>query len=351
MLRPFKHTQSKFYKINSFVNHLFLDIIFRSNKIVDYEFSSMLLIPKYRGFVEKVNNDYVLNPINECFKICKTISPKNLKTLKKGVHNNSRIRELCNGTISPLQYGDIDEINPELSKQLKIFFNYLYDEVILKAPIYNDYERIEEFYKKLTGKSSICRFCGTGKILNKFHSKRSALDHYLPRSLYPFLSINCNNLIPICDTCNSKYKLAQNTLFEVVKKDKKIIEVNRKKAFYPYCRNIIPINIDVTFKVPYSDGILPKDIEVNFDSLGYEEQLVTWDRLFGIKENYKAEYCSEDMKMYFEEQYMYEVNFGKTHSEYIDLLKRNPFGDKNFMKIGFLEGIKKNVETKDVAAC
>lgn len=339
MLRPFKHTSSKFYKINSFVNHLFLDVIFRANKISRKTFTSNLLLPKYRPFVDDVNKIYVLNPIKECFKICKTLPPKDLKTLKRGVYNNSKIRELCNGSITPLEYEDIDKINTDLSNQIKIFFNYLYDEVVLKAPIYNNYEKIEDYYKKIVGKSTTCRCCGSGKILNKFHSKRSALDHYLPRNYYPFISINCNNLIPICDNCNSKYKLGQNTLFEDIKKGKKIISRKRKKAFYPYCRTTVPININVTFKTVYSDSIIPEDIEINFESAGYEEQLENWDRLFGIKENYKAEYCSEDMKMYYEEQYMYEINYGKTHSEYIDLLKRNSFGDKNFLKIGFLEGL------------
>lgn len=340
MLRPFKHIHSKFYKINSFVNHLFLDVVFRANKIADDEFNSNLLLLKYRGFVTDINDEYVLNPINECYKICKTLSPKKLKILKKGVHNNAKIRELCNGIIVPLQYADIDAINPELSKHLKKFFNHLYDDVIGLAPVYNNYEKIEDFYKNLVGKSLTCRCCGTSKILNKFHSKRSALDHYLPRNHYPFLSINCNNLIPICDTCNSKYKLAQDTLYEEIKRGKKIIGRNRKKAFYPYSRTSIPIKVNVTFKVPYSENILPDDIDIDFESSGYEEQLESWERLFGIKENYKADICSEDTYMYYEEQLIAISNYGITMPEYINLLKTtNPFYDKKFLRIGMLEGI------------
>lgn len=340
MLRPFKHTSSKFYKINSFVNHLFLDVVFRANSLEDDEFNSNLLLPKYRGFVENINEDYILNPINECYKICKTISYKDLKVLRRGVHNNARIRELCNNLIIPLQYSDIDKIHPELSKHLKKFFNYLYDDVIGRAPVYGNYERIEDFYKSLIGRSLTCRCCGTGKILNKFHSKRSALDHYLPRNHYPFLSINCNNLIPICDTCNSKYKLGQDTLFEEFKRGKKNISRERRKAFYPYCRTSVPISIKVTFNVPYSEDILPEEIDIDFESSGYEEQLETWERLFGIKENYKADICSEDTHMYYEEQLYANSTYGITMQDYIELLKNtDTFYDKKFLRIGMLEAI------------
>ncbi len=340
MLRTFKHTYSKFYKINSFVNHLFLDVVFRANKLSNDTFNSNLLLPKYRCFVNGINNTYVLDPIKECYKICRVLPQKDLKTLRKGVHNNSKIRELCNGNLEPLEYSDIEVISIELSKHLKTFFNYLYDEVVTKAPIYNNYEKIDDYYKKLVGRSLTCRCCGTNNILGQFHSKRSALDHYLPRKYYPFISINCNNLIPICDTCNSRYKLAKNTLYETTKDVKsKIVSKNRRKAFYPYSRNNHEIGIKVTFKTAYSDNIEPKNIDLDFECIGYEEQLETWDKLFGIKENYKAEYCSEDMRMHYEEQYMNSINYGLTHEEYISLLKSNLYGDKNFLKIGFLEGI------------
>ncbi len=340
MLRPFKHIHSKFYKINSFVNHLFLDVVFRANKITDNEFNSNLLLLKYRGFVNDINDEYVFNPINECYKICKSLSSQNLKILKRGVHYNGKVRELCNGKITPLQYTDINKINPELSKHLKTFFNYLYDEVIGAAPVYNSYEKIEEFYNKLVGKSLTCRCCGTSKILNKFHSKRSALDHYLPRKHYPFLSINCNNLIPICETCNSKYKLGQDTLYEEIKRGKRVIGRNRKKAFYPFGRTTIPIKVKVTFKVTYSENILPDNIDIDFESIGYEEQLETWERLFGIKENYKADICSEDTHMYYEEQLIANSNHGIDMTQYINLLKTtNSFYDKKFLRIGMLEGI------------
>jgi hypothetical protein len=47
---------------------------------------------------------------------------------------------------------------------------------------------------KMSAPLSICPFCGFGHV--------SALDHYLPKTKYPLLSILPNNLVPSCTDCN-----------------------------------------------------------------------------------------------------------------------------------------------------
>ena len=48
------------------------------------------------------------------------------------------------------------------------------------------------------------------------------------------------------------------------------------------------------------------------------------------------------MRMYYEEQYMADMNYEKTHEQYIEMLERNRYGDVNFLKIPFLEAINKS---------
>ncbi|WP_123838319.1 hypothetical protein [Chryseobacterium oncorhynchi] len=323
------------------MNHLFLDVIFRAPYIPNAVFDTSLIFLKYQPLINDVNEEYLLNPITECFAICKTLSKKNLKKLKRGVHQNNKIRLLCNGNFIPLEYVDIDLISEDLSKQIKIFFDKLYDEAVNKAVFYHKYGKIEDYYKSLVGKSRTCRCCGINKVLIKFHSKRSALDHYLPRNHFPFTSINTNNLLPICDTCNSKYKLGENTIFEIIKRNNRIVSKTRKRAFFPFSKiNPYPtIDVEITLTRAFSDDMEPSDMDVDLVCAGFEEYIVSWDRLFGIKENYLAECCSEEMYMYYEEQYVADLNFGKTHDEYIGALERNRFGDMNFLKSAFLNGV------------
>ncbi|WP_306568546.1 hypothetical protein [Flavobacterium lindanitolerans] len=341
MIRPYKHINSNFHTVQSFVNHLFLDVIFRAPYIAQAVFDTSLVLPKYKPLIDEVNDEYLLNPITECFTICKTLSKKHLKVLKRGVHQNNKIRLLCNGDLIPLEYSDIDLISEDLSQQIKIFFDKLYDKAVNKAVFYHRYGKIEDYYKNLVGKSRTCRCCGINKVLIKYHSKRSALDHYLPRNHFPFTSINTNNLLPICNTCNSTYKLAENTIFEIIKRNNRIVSKIRKQAFFPFSRiNPYPrIDVEITLNKAFSEDIEPNDMNVNLVSAGYEEHVETWNRLFGIKENYLAECCSEEMQVYYEEQYMADMNFGKTHDQYVATLEANRLYDMNFLRIAYLNGI------------
>jgi len=342
MLVSYKYSFSKIQKVQSFVNHVMLDVVFNAKRIAAAQFSSALVLAKYRNLIDEINDDYVLTPLSKAFLICKGLNPEEIKLLKRAVHNNNKIRELCNGDIEPVKYEQIEAINTNLSKAIKTFCDSLYDYCIKLAPFYNSYEDINTYYKVVVKKSSVCKCCGINKVLTQFHTHRSALDHYLPRKHYPFNSLNFKNLIPICDICNSKYKLSEDTLYTTTKnKGKKSNSKTRTVAFYPFSKTAHNININITFKKNFDPDIEPKDIEIKFTCAGNEEKVATWDRIFGIKENYRAECCTDEMRMYYEEQYIADMNFGKTHKEYIAILERNRYGDMNFLKIPFLEAINK----------
>lgn len=75
-----------------------------------------------------------------------------------------------------------------------------------------DYDFFSRTYGyKLVAASMIkvCPYCNAEEIplifgLNKNH--RPALDHFLPRSKYPFLGVSIYNLIPAGDICNTSFK-------------------------------------------------------------------------------------------------------------------------------------------------
>ena len=67
------------------------------------------------------------------------------------------------------------------------------------------------FLKSLN--TTICPYCNADTIFATTVTKdgkdvniRSTLDHYYPKSKYPFLSISLYNLIPACNRCNSNIK-------------------------------------------------------------------------------------------------------------------------------------------------
>ncbi|MBG6233779.1 hypothetical protein IWX76_000334 [Pedobacter sp. CAN_A7] len=340
MLKPYKIQKHDIHKIQSFVNHLVIDVLCKPH--ISDQFSSLLLLPKYRDLVDNVNDEYILKPISESFLICKNVlKKKDLKLLKSAVLNNNQIRKLCTGELNPVLYEDIINLNADLAKYLKVFCDHLYKHSINLEAFYSVYGKVESYYRKFAGADLTCRFCGIGNILGQFHSKRSALDHYFPKGLFPFSSVNFKNLIPICDTCNSKYKLEQNPIRTPKKKKGKGFIGNEKiKTFYPFRRDTPDIDITISLSKTYGIGMAKSDMNITFSCIGFDEEVRNWERLFGISENYIAFCCSNDMLMYYEEQYVALKNEGIQHDKYIGMLKKNRYSDKNVIKIPFLEAIQ-----------
>lgn len=62
----------------------------------------------------------------------------------------------------------------------------------------------------------VCPYCNQNYILTihiqdnngKIIKSRPAIDHFYPKSSYPYLSMSLYNLVPSCETCNSRLKKA-----------------------------------------------------------------------------------------------------------------------------------------------
>ncbi|MBU2946605.1 hypothetical protein [Zobellia uliginosa] len=310
-----------------------MEVILKAPKLADSIFSSNLVLDKYKNLIDGVNVNYIKNPLIEIYSICKKLDKSSIKTLKKAVINNNRIRELCKGEVEPVLYSEIEIIDNTLAQQIKYFCDNLYDESIKKAAFYNQFDSIDNYYNFLVGKSVTCRSCGRSTVLTKFNSHRSGLDHYLPRKHYPFSAINFKNLIPICDICNESYKNQKDPLIIVLNKGKSNEQKIKTKAYYPFSRFTLEIVIKLNFLKNYDSNICPEDMEVSFECVNHQEEVDNWDRLFGIEENYKAEFCSDEMYSYYEEVLM-ATSRGL---DYLDLLKhQEKWADKRFLKIPFL---------------
>lgn len=100
-----------------------------------------------------------------------------------------------------------------------------------------------------------------------------SVDHFLPRSSYPALSVHPLNLLPICVVCNEKVKMAKNPLTEGR-------ERNLPDIFHPYirpARGLVSLSVDTVR--PWT-----------FVSAGQatEAQLSTFPDLFTLPERWEA---------------------------------------------------------------
>jgi hypothetical protein len=238
-------------------------------------------------------NSHVENIYAEFLKL----DEDQINQLKEGYKNNNNIEGLCTDkTIQPLLYKQIEAEHPDLAKLFKSFYGNLYGSSSpFNLVIFGDLKKklIPDHYFKFmeTNKREVCPFCGLLHLKANNHGCREAYDHYLPKAIFPFSPINFKNLAPMCNECNSSYK---TTKIPIEKSNPVKNEEARKLAFYPYAEDSPNIEFQVQINTADINSLCPDDIQIEITSAGYDEQIESWMRVFGLEERYKASLCSPD---------------------------------------------------------
>ncbi len=230
-----------------------------------------------------------------------------------------------------------------MSEQLAAFFKGLYSQTLLGLKAVQDkVGDIDNHYDTFMGTNKVgkCPFCGISDLKGIYHTKREAYDHYLPKALYPFNSINFHNLVPACHECNSSYKTSKDPAF--TPKDP-AGATHRRKVFYPFARPGHSIDITINLRKPDVDHLAPEDVQMNFGPAAIAEEIETWKDVYGIEERYKAKCCTESDGKYWLTQVLDEwKEDGRAPADFLTTLKRqtikSPFAGDNFLKSAFLEG-------------
>ncbi|WP_298895331.1 hypothetical protein [uncultured Psychroserpens sp.] len=261
--------------------------------------------------------------------------------------NNNNIEEICkNPKLPVLTYDDLKSKQATLHKELKTFYGNLYgsespfnlaDFGSLKTKLLpTHYKEFFSFNKK--GK---CPFCGIRDLKGIHHTKKEAYDHYIPKGNYPFNSINFKNLAPMCNDCNSSYKGTKSIIGTTT---------NRNKAFYPYSNSHPAItDFKITIDLNSNDilNLKPKDLDLKIESVGFDEEIEAWKRVFGIDERYKALLCNESEGITWFTSIIDGYNTAKalgstlTKEQYLESqiidAKHIPLSSYGFIKSVFLE--------------
>jgi hypothetical protein len=190
-----------------------LDLIFLSetNKLRE-------IIQKFDNFINMYNNEIFLSLSNIKLKKSnvelKKITVPDLKKICTYNHitpiiskpNKDNYIELIMGiTATYIPISDEMKFNL-LNKKIKsilsdIFINF-YDKEWDKIDIYNRYTFVIKHNLKT------CPYCNMGYILvsqkdeNNKNGLRPEIDHFFPKSKYPYLAMSFYNLIPSCQVCN-----------------------------------------------------------------------------------------------------------------------------------------------------
>ncbi|MEF8746832.1 MAG: HNH endonuclease [Candidatus Accumulibacter propinquus] len=285
--------------------------------------------------------------VKAIYELFARLSPQEIDQFKQWYQGNNDLEKVCaNDPAAQIaRYADIDPAHPQLGGKLSAFFKGLYPSMLGLAPLRAKIGDIDDHFKTFmqTNRAGKCPFCGINDLLGEYHSKRDAYDHYLPKALYPFNSINFHNLVPACHHCNSSYKTSKDIAF--TQRDPARL-VHRRKAFYPYSG--IHHTIDVTVDLKNADlyHLKPEDVELQFGPSTFADEIETWKDVYAIEQRYKAKCCGDYDGKYWLMQILDEWRAdNRPPADYLTTLARQasryPFAECNFLKKAFLDGCER----------
>ena len=347
MLFPYTYVPHQMEKMQEFIDFIFFEVWCKAPTSGPFGlnlFNANVEICEVMGafyYSDAKGSDFFYGYVERIHGLFAALTPAQISQFQQWYQSNNDLEKTCanDPAVNIARYADIKAIHPDLSEQLAAFFKGLYSQQLLDlAALREKIGEIDAHYQAFVAVNSLgkCPFCGISDLKGEHYSKREAYDHYLPKALYPFNSINFLNLAPACHECNSTYKLS---------KDPAHSAAGRRKAFYPYSKAYIGIDVSVAFKTSDIDRLTPADVQLTFGPTAVHEEIETWREVYGIDERYKAKCCSNDAKDWLEQVRIFRDAHGIDPAVFLATQQRQtqnaPVANCNFLKMAFLNGCQK----------
>lgn len=160
-----------------------------------------------------------------------------------------------------------NEEQSQIIIKMEYFFKYIFDyDIISKNP--SETTLRHQLLAKMNVKT--CPYCDRQYITNFDINKSSAdLDHFYPKSEYPYLALNIYNFIPACPICNRLFKndeeIQVNPRFEEFGNDA-VFTIKNKLISY------IDMNLeDIDIEIDIKNQELETKINSNIDTFKLKE--------------------------------------------------------------------------------
>jgi hypothetical protein len=346
MLFTYRYVKHDIEKFQTWLDHLVKEVWCRNNGA----YSLALLHPDLKAVIEeiardpKITKDHLDGPIKTIDALFKDkLDATQQAQISTWYDNNNDIEALCGNDPqkTPGTYAEIKAIDHELEKALKAFCKSLFTDVIYLKAVTSRTAKIEDHYHAFVAVNDEgkCPYCGYADIRNQDYRTREAYDHFLPKGIYPFNSVNFKNLAPMCHQCNSSYKLQKDPGWHLDPLNNACAG-RRRRAFYSYAANASGITIDLALATSNIDKLSPSDITVTITAPGRDEEVESWMDVFGIEERYKAKCCAKNDGKAWLTSVLEAENYGLTRQQMLEFhiryAENSPWSDSNFLKKPFL---------------
>ncbi len=350
MLFAYTYVPHSMEKMQSFIDYIFFEVWCKAPEGNPFGFdlfdgnAELKEVIEAFHYSDAAGADFFNGHVERIYNLFAPLTPEEIDKFQQWYQANNNIERVCakDSALPLVRYADIKTTYPTLHDKLASFFKGLYSQKLLNlAALREKIGEIDDHYHNFmtVNKAGKCPFCGISDVFGIYHSKREAYDHYLPKGLYPFNSINFRNLVPACHHCNSSYKGTKDTAF--TPKDPAGV-TRRRKFFYPYTTDGDSIEISIDFSNPDVDNLAASDVQLSFGPSTISEELDTWQDVYGIEERYQAKCCSNDAKDWLEQVRILRDEHG---IEPIDALaswrkqsEKDLTANSNFLRVAFLEG-------------
>ncbi|MDR1120675.1 MAG: hypothetical protein LBM08_07125 [Dysgonamonadaceae bacterium] len=143
-------------------------------------------------------------------------------------------------------------------------YNILYDIFVTHG-----FEEMDKHQFSLDSERRVCPYCNRNYV-GTIDEKRLyiPLDHFYPKSIYPFLGASVNNLFPCCPTCNSGLKGNKDTFIEGVVHP---CSINSDTSIFSF----------EIKSLSFKDILPPEDsFEIRIDNYENNSDLFEWEKIF-----------------------------------------------------------------------
>ena len=359
MLFPYTYVPHEMERMQRFINFIFYQVWCRAPKAGAFGLNLFDANPALKevmtsfAYDDTQAGDRFYSQVQGIYQSFSVLPRREIAQFKRWHQGNNDLERLCSNdsAVHLARYADIAITQTALSEQLAAFFKGLYSQSLLDlAALRAKIGDINDHYQAFvtTNNAGKCPFCGINDLLGEYHTKREAYDHYLPKALYPFNSINFKNLVPACHHCNSSYKTSKDPAY--TPKDP-AGTAKRRTVFYPYTATPYAIELQVTLRHSDIANLTPTDISLQFGPATLDEKIGTWTDVYGIVERYRGKLLGGDGKAWLVEvldEWRWNDETagaeGKTPDAYLRDVGRHteksPYANTNFLKNGFLQGCK-----------
>lgn len=354
MLFPYTYVPHRMERMQRFINFIFYQVWCRARKAGPYGLNLFDANPPLKDVMTSFAFDHTdagdrfARQVQAIYLSFSQLNYRDIAQFKRWYQGNNNLEQVCanNPATHLARYTDIAVNHENLAAQLATFFKGLYSQSLIDlATLRTKIGDIDDHYQTFvqTNKAGKCPFCGINDLLGEYHSKREAYDHYLPKALYPFNSINFRNLVPACHHCNSSYKTSKDPAY--IPKDP-VGAAHRRAVFYPYKAALHSIELEVDLHHSDIANLTPANITLQFGPEAIAQEIETWKDVYGIEERYKSKLCTEsDGKAWLTQVLDEWKELGRDPQDFLKALAFNtgcrPFTDCNFLKKPFLDACRR----------